>query len=221
MKKWKLWIISSVAVLLAACSQEHSGRTATYDGQQEQAIPAEKLLKNAPITKGTSLLPIEFTVKTDTARYIINMDGAVTVHSKKATLPLESGFYLVKLHYFNLDTILVLLADVEDGETGHTDVFSLNKNSLRVNWTKELSSYNASAGAEEQGRLYIGIKDYAYALDSKDGTVIWQVPGLYAKTGIMKYDSIAFQQGELVLFGKNKAESKPETIRINKTTGTM
>jgi hypothetical protein len=174
---------------------------------------------NGDLSKSCQFSTIEAKYKIDSkGRVLRSITGA---SDKAAQLPFD-GLVLDTVFYMPYEGDLILLCEVEDGESGSSLIFRLNPD-LAVKWRLKFPAFNLSIGALEDHFLYqAGIGTVA-KVDLARGVFAWKHENLYGQkhhsfTSFRKPeigpDHVTFQE-EPVPNSKGPAHS----IRVNKVTG--
>jgi hypothetical protein len=165
---------------------------------------------------------------TDEANYEIGSKGRVLMSitgasDKSAQLPFD-GLVLDTVFYMPYEHDLILLCEVEDGESAAGLIFRLNPD-LTVKWRLKFPAFNLSIGALEGHFLYqAGIGTVA-KVDLERGVYAWKHENLYDQK-LHSFNS--FRKPEIgpdeVIFQEEPVPNlrgPAHSIRVNKLTGKM
>jgi hypothetical protein len=177
-----------------------------------------KQLNEAKITKGDGFKPEEFELNLNGQIVKVDIHGHLTAGQLKKSIDIGKDFYTQNIHFYEDDKQVIIFFEITDDEGSFNDVYSLDKQKLKTLWKANLWSFNLTVGQSQQGILYLGAGENAYALDTKTGKILWQAVGLYHIYGFNYFDSINIADNEIRLTGKSKGEVV-KTAVLNKKNG--
>jgi hypothetical protein len=164
----------------------------------------------------------------DEAKFEIDHKGHILrsvtgLGDKAAQLPFD-GLVLDTVLYMPYKHDLILLCEVEDGESGSGLVFRLDSN-LAIKWRLKFPSFNLSIGALEDHFLYQAGLGTVAKVDLERGVYTWKHENLYDPK-LRSFNS--FRKPEVgldqVIFQEEpvpNANGTARSIRVNKVTGKL
>lgn len=184
--------------------------------------------------------PEKFTFSLGNENYVVsNVGGGTRIRSGQGSqdfrIKVDEGV-IEKTFYFNHDNDLILVYELNDGESGWGSAVCLDQKTLKQKWLAEIPHFNIGKGLIEENFVYLTAIGFVAKLDLNSGRYIWRHDNLYKagrynSTGEreadffnsfvqpqVERDVVLFQESEPYT-GKSMTKRAPVILRINKYTG--
>ena len=197
-----------------------------YAEAEDRPSNPSEVSKTAEQDKLVEPRRFEFTV--GDARYVVTYTGdGIRTRSKGATdrfrLPLDKGFEIEALDYFDRKGDLILVCGVTDGEAASGVVSRLDKKTLEQKWLADVPALNLDEAVIKGHWLYLTATGFIGKLDLHSGKYAWQHDYLYMQgPGIFNsFEQPVFEK-EVVKFTEKLSRDEngpPVTIVVEDKTG--
>ncbi len=138
-------------------------------------------------------------------------------------LPLDKGFEIETLDYFDRKGDLLLIYGVSDGQTSGGEVIKLRSKTLEQKWLTDVPGFNLGQALIKGRWLYLTATGFIGKLDLHSGKYAWQHDYLHNKgPGIFKsFEQPVFEKDVVKFTEKLSPEEKgpPVTIAVEDKSG--
>lgn len=201
----RIVLIGLVLLALTACRQPN------------RAVEGHFLMR-AQMTKGSVFTPQEFQLDLKEQTIKVDRDGNISSGHLNKSINIGENFYVRKINFYEYENQVIIFFEITNDEVASNMVYCLDRHTFNTSWTASLWTFNLTVGQCNQGILYLGAGENAYALDIKTGKILWQTEGLYHLHGFYSFDSISLVDNTILLTGKSHREIV-KTAVLDKTSG--
>lgn len=144
--------------------------------------------------------------------------------TRRFNLRLDGRDYIERVLFTEYEGDLLLVCELNDGETGGGLVTRLEQPSMRALWKQQLPAFNVGEPLREGHNLYVTGLGFVGKLDLRTGEYVWYHDDLYdthAPATAKAFNSFELPQlsGDTVLFRDRPVYGTRKTLVVNKKTG--
>ena len=207
-------------VLLLLLISPSVGQQRVVSSSEPQTLRTFVEIKGRP-----EYLPSSFEFSSSVYKYRILSSGrgrrtGGQVAPRSFNLRLDKSYSLDRLIYYaELESDVLLMCEVSDGESGGGFIARLDGQTLRMKWKREIPGFNLGQGLIQGNHAYLTAIGFIAKLNLKSGTYHWKHDNLY-RDGDFNSFKLPAVEGDVILFKEEVTYDEPaKTIEVQKQTG--
>ena len=157
--------------------------------------------------------------------YLLRSDGLLLLRfgavSKHLRLPLQGGL-IDRLYASPYENDLVLMYELDDGESGWSKVTRVSANGSQVRWSAHVPGLNLATPCREAGSLYLAASGFIGKLTLKTGQFAWSHSGLYSRSHAFNvFDTPEVGESTVLFRASAQPGGSVETLLVSKESGKL